>query len=186
MNKQILKLTLVFAFLLPLSLHAESKTLEEKNIGEVEAKEVKVEKKTESLSAETKCKLNFELSSWSVFYKSGKGQGKISCDNGQNSEVAIRAIGGGITFGKTTITDGSGSFSKVKDISEIFGGYAASEAHAGIVKSVKAEAMTKGTVSLALTGSGKGFDLGIAFGKFKISPLGESSSSVKEKDLKGE
>jgi hypothetical protein len=29
--------------------------------------------------------------------------------------------------------------------------------------------MTKGEVSLALSGTGEGWDLGIAFGKFKIS-----------------
>ena len=46
---------------------------------------------------------------------------------------------------------------------------ASAEAHAGAVKSSKAQAMTKGEVSLALSGTGDGWDLGIAFGKFKIS-----------------
>ncbi|MBF0491540.1 MAG: hypothetical protein HQM15_02020 [Deltaproteobacteria bacterium] len=180
MKKNILNLLLVLSFLLPLSLQAEEKKIEEKKLEEVQ--------KTETMKTETKCKLKFELSSWSAFYKSGKGQGQVTCDNGQSAEVAIRAVGGGITFGKTKITEGSGSFSKVKDISEIFGSYVASEAHAGIVKSGQVQAMTKGSVSLALSGKGKGYDLGFAFGRFKISSSGEvqSNSSVKEKDLKGE
>ena len=44
----------------------------------------------------------------------------------------------------------------------------ASEAHAGAVRSSKAQAMTKGEVSLALAGTGKGWDVGISFGKFVL------------------
>ena len=119
----------------------------------------------------TKCELNFDLSSWSVFYKSGKGSGKIFCDNGQEADVAIRAHGGGITFGKSKIVNGHGNFSKVKDIRQLMGSYATSEAHAGIKGSVGAEATTKGKVSLAMSGRGRGYNLGIAFGKFKIAAL---------------
>ena len=54
-------------------------------------------------------------------------------------------------------------------IAEIFGSYAAAEAHAGAVQSAGAQVMTKGEVSLAWSGKGRGFDLGIAFGKLTIS-----------------
>ena len=54
-------------------------------------------------------------------------------------------------------------------IDELLGSYAAAEAHAGAVKSAKAQVMTKGEVSLALSGTGRGWDLGIAFGKLTIS-----------------
>jgi len=58
----------------------------------------------------------------------------------------------------------------VKDIKELLGNYAQAEAHAGASKSSAANAMTKGDVQLALAGTGKGWDLGISFGKFTISP----------------
>ncbi len=118
----------------------------------------------------TKCELTFEMKTWSVFYKSGEGQGHINCEDGQNTDVKIRAVGGGISFGKTQLTNGKGVFSKVREVNELYGAYAASEAHGGVVKSGTAQAMTKGDVSLALTATGKGFDFGIAFGKFKINP----------------
>ena len=53
---------------------------------------------------------------------------------------------------------------------ELFGGYATSEAHAGVSGSAAAQAMWKGDVALTLAGMGKGWNLGIAFGKFKITP----------------
>lgn len=137
----------------------------------LDQKVAEADKKAEENGAQTKCRLNFNLKSWSAFYKSGKGDGTITCDNGEASDVAIRAKGGGMTFGKTHITDGKGSFSKVHNISEIYGSYASSEAHAGIVKSGDVRAMTKGDVSLAIHGTGKGVDLGIAFGAFKITPM---------------
>jgi hypothetical protein len=57
----------------------------------------------------------------------------------------------------------------VADISEIVGAYGAAEAHAGMVRSATAQVMTKGPVSLELTGKGEGVDLGVAFGKFTIA-----------------
>lgn len=119
---------------------------------------------------ETKCHLDFTLKGWSAFYMTAKGEGTISCDNGQNSGVSINAKGGGVTFGKSKITNGRGTFSAVKDIDELYGAYATSEAHAGVVGSAAAQAMTKGEVSLALHGTGKGVDIGIGFGSFKITP----------------
>jgi hypothetical protein len=127
-------------------------------------------KQTEVKGPETKCHLKFNLKSWSVFYKSGKGEGVIACDNGQKTEVKIRTHGGGVTFGKSKLIDGHGSFSNVHDISELFGGYATSEAHAGASGHAGAQAMWNGDISLALSGTGKGWDLGFAFGKFKITP----------------
>lgn len=116
----------------------------------------------------TKCEMNFTLSGWSVFYKTGKGEGEISCDNGQSAKVSLKTRGGGLTFGKSTIYDGKGVFSEVTDIRELFGSYATAEAHAGAGKSGSAQAMTKGEVSLALSGTGGGVDIGFSFGKFTI------------------
>ncbi|MBI4237523.1 MAG: hypothetical protein HY696_03775 [Deltaproteobacteria bacterium] len=118
----------------------------------------------------TQCRLQFDLHSWSVLYKSGKGTGAITCDNGQRANVKIRAHGGGVSFGKSNIEDGHGTFSRVEAITALYGSYASSEAHAGAAKSAGAHAMWNGDVSLTLSGKGKGWDLGFAFGSFKISP----------------
>jgi len=120
-------------------------------------------------AAETDCKLKFNLAGWSAFYKTASGDGTITCDNGQKLNVRIEAKGGGLSFGKSKIENGTGEFSGVKDIKETLGSYAQAEAHAGASKSSKASVLTKGEVSLALAGTGKGWDLGIDFGKFTIS-----------------
>ena len=117
-------------------------------------------------AAEIDCEMRFELSSWSIFYKRSSGSGTITCNNGQKMRVTIEARGGGLSFGKSTISDGVGEFSGVNDISELIGGYASAEAHAGAGRSAKGQVVTKGEVSLALSGTGKGWDLGVAFGSF--------------------
>jgi hypothetical protein len=116
------------------------------------------------------CKLSFNLSGWSLFYKTASGTGVVNCDNGQSTPVHIRAKGGGLTVGKSKIENGTGEFSGVYNIKDVLGTYASSEAHAGASKSAGAMAMTKGSVSLALAGKGSGWDVGIAFGKFVIEP----------------
>ena len=116
------------------------------------------------------CKLSFNLAGWSLFYKTASGDGTVRCDNGQSMAVHISAKGGGLSFGKSRIENGTGEFSGVHGIREVLGTYATAEAHAGVVKSSKAQVMTKGDVSLALAGTGKGWDIGIAFGKFVLEP----------------
>lgn len=115
------------------------------------------------------CELRYSLSGWSAFYKTSSGSGTITCNNGQSIKVKIRAKGGGITFGKQTIDDGHGKFSEVRSIDRLLGAYATGGAHAGAGKSSSAQVITKGEVSLALAGTGRGIDLGIDFGKFVIS-----------------
>ena len=63
---------------------------------------------------------------------------------------------------------GVGEFSGVQNINDILGNYASAEAHAGAVKSAQGQVVTKGEISLALSGTGDGWDLGIAFGRFTI------------------
>ena len=115
------------------------------------------------------CKLHFNMSGWSAFYKTLSGSGTVSCDNGQRLAVSIRSTGGGLTFGKSRIENGVGEFSGVSSIREVLGTYASAEAHAGAVKSAHAQVVTKGDISLALSGKGEGWDLGVAFGNFIIS-----------------
>jgi hypothetical protein len=119
-------------------------------------------------AANVTCKLSFTMKGWSAFYKTASGSGTIKCSNGQSKTVKLSAKGGGLTVGKSTIEDGHGEFSGVTGIDELLGSYVAAEAHAGAVKSSQAQVMTKGEVSLALSGTGRGWDLGIAFGKLTI------------------
>ena len=115
------------------------------------------------------CTLRFNVSGWSIFYKTSAGTGTVSCSNGQRAAVRIRSKGGGLTVGKSRITDGRGEFSGVRNIDDVFGSYVTAEAHAGASRSSKAQVMSKGNVSLALAGTGHGWNLGIAFGRFVIS-----------------
>lgn len=119
--------------------------------------------------AATRCTMRYDLEGWSAFYKTANGTGTVSCDNGQTAAVAISTKGGGLTVGRSKITDGRGRFSPVASIDEVFGDYGAAEAHAGAGESAAARVMTKGTVSLELTGTGTGVDLGFSFGRFTIS-----------------
>jgi hypothetical protein len=116
----------------------------------------------------TKCEMTFNLKGWSFLYKTMKGSGSVTCDNGQSAAVAIVSHAGGLTAGKSEIEDGKGTFSTVKDISEIYGSYAVGEAHAGATRSVAASAMTKGEISLVISGTGRGVDLGVTLGAFTI------------------
>jgi hypothetical protein len=120
-------------------------------------------------AANVKCTMSFEMKGWSAFYKTASGTGTVKCDNGQSAKVKLNAKGGGLTVGKSSIEEGHGEFSAVAGIGEIFGSYVAAEAHAGAVQSASGQVMTKGEVSLALSGKGRGFDLGVAFGKLTIS-----------------
>ncbi len=118
----------------------------------------------ESLS----CKLTFSSSSWSIFYKTTSGTGTVTCSNGSSLPVSISAKGGGLSIGKSKISNGFGEFSDVQNIRDVLGSYASAEATAGAKKSTIGQAMTNGKVSLALSGQGEGWDLGVAFSRFTL------------------
>ncbi len=117
------------------------------------------------------CTMDFTLEGWSVGYKTAKGAGTITCDNGQTAQVKLHAVGGGLTAGKYAVRDGRGKFTQVADIDELFGDYASAGAAAGAGESAEAQALTKGEVSLALTGKGTGVQLGVSVGKFTIHKI---------------
>lgn len=114
------------------------------------------------------CTMNFKMSGWSAFYKTSTGTGTIRCSNGQSARVKLDTKGGGPTVGKSTIDKGHGQFSGVSNINELFGSYLSAEASAGAGKSANANVLTKGEVSLALSGKGRGWELGVAFGRLTI------------------
>lgn len=115
------------------------------------------------------CELRFNLSGWSIFYKTASGTGTITCDNGASIPVSITAKGGGLTVGKSNVIDGKGKFTGAYSLNDLIGTYGGAEVHAGASKSSNAQVVTKGDISLALAGTGKGWDLGVGFGKFVIA-----------------
>jgi len=119
-------------------------------------------------AAMTTCKVIYNLEGWSFFYKEYKGEGVVTCNNGQQANVLIVSRGGGLTIGKSKIDKGQGIFSSVYSINEIFGHYISMSGHAGLVNSVEGQAMTKGEVSLVLAGKGRGVDLGLVLSAFSI------------------
>jgi len=114
------------------------------------------------------CTMTFNLKGWSAFYKTAKGEGTITCAKGGSMKVKLTAKGGGITFGKSEVIGGTGRFYGATSVEDCLGSYAQSEAHAGAGKSSDAQALTKGDINLTLVGTGKGVDVGFAFGKFTI------------------
>ncbi len=114
------------------------------------------------------CELRFNLSGWSIFYKTATGTGTITCDNGASIPVKISAKGGGLTVGKSTVSDGRGKFTGAYSVNDLIGTYGGAEVHAGASRSSNAQVVTKGDISLALAGTGRGWDLGVGFGKFVI------------------
>ena len=121
-----------------------------------------------AMAGDITCKMTYSLTGWSVFYKTASGTGNVNCSNGQKMSVKIDTKGGGLTFGKYKIRNGFGQFANVDDIRDVLGSYATVEAHASADKSASAQAMTNGKVSLALSGKGKGWSLGVAFSRFAI------------------
>jgi hypothetical protein len=120
------------------------------------------------MAGDITCKMAYSLSGWSAFYKTASGTGTVNCSNGQSMSVKIDTKGGGLTFGKYRIRNGFGQFANVDDIRDVLGSYATAEAHASAENSASAQAMTNGKVSLALSGKGKGWSLGVAFSRFAI------------------
>jgi hypothetical protein len=132
------------------------------------------------------CDMTYTLKGWSAVYKTAKGEGHITCSNGQNAKVEISVHGGGLTFGKTKIYDGKAEISGVQSIDEIYGSYASAAAHAGVVKAGEVAVLTKGDVSIALKGTGSGVDAGIDFSKFSIRKWGSPKSKSDSRSDKKE
>jgi hypothetical protein len=115
------------------------------------------------------CKMQYTLTGWSVIYKHAEGKGTVRCSNGQSMAVKLSAKGGGLTLGKYKVHDGFGEFSGVRNIRDVLGTYASAGADAAAGPGVTSQAMTKGDVSLALSGTGEGVNLGVAITGFTIS-----------------
>jgi hypothetical protein len=122
-------------------------------------------------SAEAKpgvCRIDYRIDGWSIFFQSYDGSGTVTCDDGQRRAVAIRLRGGGVTLGKMEINKGKGKFSEVESIEEIFGTYVAVDGQAGATLAAEGRVMTRGKVGLVISGTGRGWALGVSFGGFTI------------------
>lgn len=124
---------------------------------------------TASADSTISCTMTYSLSGFSLIYKQYDGIGNISCSNGQRAQVALASKSVGFTIGKSEI-QGTGVFSDVKNLNEIYGSFVALEGHAGATKSVDAQVLTRGEISLALSGHGRGIDIGVTMGALTISP----------------
>jgi hypothetical protein len=119
--------------------------------------------------ADLGCKLQFSLSGWSAIYKHAEGSGVVTCADGTSLPVKISAKGAGLTVGKSKVDNGTGHFTNVHNAADVLGSYVEGEAHAGAVKSGSVQVLTKGTVSLALAGTGEGIDVGVDVGEFTLN-----------------
>lgn len=124
----------------------------------------------QAAEAPVKCHLTYSLAGWSAIYQHAEGHGSITCDNGQSGAVSISMHGGGLTAGKFRVS-GHGEISNVYGIKDVYGSYAQAGASAGVVRSGTAQVLTKGTTSIALSGTGEGINLGVAIDKFDIEPI---------------
>ena len=125
----------------------------------------------ERSGSDLSCKMHYTMHGWSAIYKQAKGTGVVTCSDGSRMPVRLTEHGGGLTVGKSTVDDGVGKFTGVRNITEVLGSYAAGEAHAGAVKSADATVVGKGEVTLGLAGNGRGWDLGLDFANLTISPV---------------
>ena len=114
------------------------------------------------------CTMTYQMSGYSLAIKVYDGTGVISCSNGQHQQVSLSSRSIGFTIGKSEI-DGTGVFSGVKSLNEIYGTFAALEGHAGATTSVDGQVLTRGEISLALSGKGRGIDIGVTIGELTIS-----------------
>ena len=76
--------------------------------------------------------MKFSMSGWSAFYKRAeRHRHGPSATTVRRATVTLAARGGGLTAGKSSIENGTGEFSSVKNIDEIFGNYVSAEAERG-------------------------------------------------------
>ena len=117
--------------------------------------------------AMTTCTMKFKMSGFSLIYKRYDGLGEIHCRNGERAQVALTSNSIGFTIGKSEI-EGDAVFSEVRNINEIFGDFVSMESHAGFINSFDAQLLTRGEISLALKGRGRGLDIGATIGDLNI------------------
>lgn len=104
------------------------------------------------------CTIHFEAQGWAFFVGRGKGEGHITCDNGQEADAVIKTSSAGIAFGEAKIDNGTGTFAYLTDIDEAFGRYEGSSAGVAAGGTAMAGGLIKagGKVKLGFYATGKG------------------------------
>ncbi len=120
-----------------------------------------------SNGALTSCTMKYKLSGFSLGFKYYDGTGEIQCRNGERAQVSLTSKSIGFTIGKSEI-EGEGIFSEVRNLREIYGDFVSMESHVGFLTSVDAQLLTRGEISLALKGQGRGIDIGATIGDLTI------------------
>jgi hypothetical protein len=115
----------------------------------------------------TTCTMKYKLSGFSLGFKYYDGTGEIQCRNGERAQVSLSSKSIGFTIGKSEI-EGEGIFSEVRNLNEIYGDFVSMESHIGFLTSLDAQLLTRGEISLALKGQGRGIDIGATIGDLTI------------------
>ncbi|MDO8526565.1 MAG: hypothetical protein Q7T03_02635 [Deltaproteobacteria bacterium] len=71
----------------------------------------------------TECQIAFHIKVRAELLQSGKGEGNLTCDNGESLPVIVKTAGSWIVISKSKIAEGSGVFSRVSSIQQLFGLY---------------------------------------------------------------
>lgn len=121
----------------------------------------------EMAESKIKCEMEFSMKGWAAIYRTASGSGTITCSNGEKIEVVLESRGFGLAAGEAEVSDARGVFSPVAKTEELLGTYIGRSAVAAAGKADAAGAFTKGDVSLAVYGEGKG--KGLAAGGAKIT-----------------
>lgn len=113
------------------------------------------------------CSMTYKLEGFSLAYRQYDGTGEVTCVNGEKASVKLSSKSIGFTIGYSEI-EGEGYFTEVKSIDEILGNYISLGNHFGFSRSVDRQVLTRGEISLVLTGRGHGFDIGFTIGDLSI------------------
>jgi hypothetical protein len=124
-------------------------------------------------STELDCTLHFDMHGWSETRERAVGEGNITCTNGKTVEVRVEAYGPGVTSINSTFQDATGDFTEVSELNDLLGTYRGLVAPVGADRGAEVNVVTKGEVSVALAGAGKGWDLGVTMGRLDIHPARE-------------
>jgi hypothetical protein len=125
--------------------------------GSVRAEEETGEKKMDE-EKYISCTIHFEAEAWAFFVGRGKGEGHITCDNGQEADAVIKTSTFGIAFGKGEVDNGTGRFAYLTDIDQAFGRYEGSSATVAAGGTAAAGGLIKAgsKVRLGFYATGKG------------------------------
>ena len=89
--------------------------------------------------AATSCTLTYSLKGWSAIYKTARGTGTITCEDGQSASVRIVTHGGGFTGGTHGVENGKGRFSQTEKVEDLFRTFIEWTGHAGVGAGKNAE-----------------------------------------------